>query len=251
MTRPLSPARAHYERAAAEQRTAAETPEQQQNANAYELMLMKLAEDKRALHAVQSIERKAETKRAMLPTYTPWVEGVLAGNQGVQDDVLMTVMVWSIDVGDLTTALRIGRYAVAHKLSLPDQYKRTTGCLLAEEFADHGLKLLTDPAPDLDKPLLMSALMEAGVITGAEDMPDEVRAKLHKAIGYAARACATDSTGHLADSIVAESALHHLRKALTLHAKVGVKRDIELLERALKAAPPNSAPALGETSDAG
>ena len=53
-------------------------------------------------------------------------------------------------------------------------------------------------------------------------MPDEVRAKLHKAIGYG-----------LAASDPAK-ALDHLRRALQLFANVGVKKDIERLERELK-----------------
>jgi Phage small terminase subunit len=211
-----SPARKHFERisAASSQAAEADTP---RDANGYELMLYKLAQDKRRLKDVQSVERKAEVKRELLPEYAPWIDGVLAGNQGVQDDVLMTVMVWRIDIGDLDAALVIARYAVEHKLLMPDQFKRTTACLIAEEVADVALKAL-----DGGTVILATPLHTALSITADEDMPDEVRAKLHKAIGL------TLAATHKPD------ALEHLRRAFGLHDKAGVKKDIEKLERELK-----------------
>lgn len=213
----MSPARAHWERALAEAR-AAEEPASRADANAYELMLAKLAEDRRRLHDIQSIERKIEVKRELLPEYEPWVEGVLAGDHGVQDDVLMTVMVWRVDVGDLAGALRIAAYALVHDLAMPDQYKRTTACLIAEEFADSVLKS-TEPIPGETTEILMTTA-EA---LADQDMPDEVRAKLMKAIGYG-----LDQMGNK------EAALEALNRARELHDKVGVKKDIERIERDIK-----------------
>lgn len=242
MTRPHSPARAHYERAAAEQRQTAETPATRADANAYELMLVKLAEDRRRLHELQSIERKIELKRTLLPEYAPWVEGALSGARGVQDDVIMTVMVWRIDVGDLAGALEIARYALDHGLVMPDKYKRSTGCLIAEEFADYALRHKADPGEQnatSELGNLVGLLMEAGTITAESDMPDEVRAKLFKAVGYqlAARESVDDK----------RKGLECLQRALSLHDKVGVKKDIERLERDIK----NLAPPPGTSGDGG
>jgi hypothetical protein len=217
-----SPARRHFERTSASSSKAAES-ESPRDANGYELMLMKLAEDKRRLKDVQSMERKADVKRQILPEYEPWIEGVLSGNQGVQDDVLMSVMVWRIDAGDLAGALVIARYAIEHKLSLPDQYKRGTACLLAEEFADMALRdIASSTLTDVDLSDVSSILSHVAELTSAEDMPDEVRAKLHKAIGLTI--APTDKS----------AALENLQRAFTLHDKVGVKKDIEKLERELK-----------------
>ena len=222
MSRPHSPARAHYQRVSAQQRQAS-TPAARADANAYELMLAKLTEDKRRLHDIQSFDRRAEVKRELLPEYGPWIEGVLKGDQGVQDDVLMTVMVWCIDIGKLSLALDIGCYAIRHKLAMPDQYKRSAGCLIAEEFADYALRQKDGISGDVTEDLLV-----ADKITADEDMPDEVRAKLLKAIGYG-----LDQQDDKAEAI------DYLRRALALHDKVGVKKDIERLEREIK----NSAPA--------
>lgn len=217
-----SPARKHFERISATSSQAAES-ETPQDANGYELMLYKLAQDKRRLKDVQSMERKAEVKREILEEYQPWIEGVLEGNQGVQDDVLVTVMVWNIDAGYLDKALRIARYVIEHKLAMPDQYKRSTACLLAEEFSDIALRdLATATKTEAELAEISQILQSVNELTQAEDMPDEVRAKLHKAIGLTLTA--SDKS----------AALDHLRRAFTLHDKVGVKKDIEKLERELK-----------------
>lgn len=216
---PTSPAKNHFQRAQAAQRQSIDAPVRA-DATAYELMLAKLAEDRRRLHDIQSIERRAEVKRELLPDYSAWVDGALDGDHGVQDDVLMTIMVWRIDAGDLAGALRIAAYAIKHKLAMPDQYKRSAGCLIAEEFADYALRL------DAIAPEITEQLQVADELTVNEDMPDQVRAKLLKAVGYGL--AQSGDTGHL------PRALDHLRRALGLHDKVGVKKDIERIEREIK-----------------
>lgn len=213
-----SPAKRHFLRLSAESSKAAES-ETPRDANGYELMLYKLAQDKRRLHDIQSMETRAEVKRELLPEYEPWIEGVLKGDQGVQDDVVMTAMVWRIDAGDYMGALEIARYALKHKLSLPDKFSRTTATLIAEEIAEAAIK-----AYDSGISFNIEPLQLADEITEKEDMPDEVRAKLYKAIGY--------SLGK--DKTKLGMAIDIFKRALGLHDKVGVKKDIEKLERELK-----------------
>lgn len=221
----MSHARAHFMRASAAAISAAVGVQQEQTTgNAYELMLLKLAEDRRRLKGVQSIERKAEVKRQLLPEYEPWIEGVIAGDSGRQDDVFMTVLVWHIDIGDLAAALPLAEYAIRHDMAMPDQYKRSTACVLAEEAAAIAIKNGT---------VELQALQQVASLTESADMPDEVRAKLCKAIGYAQR-----ESGEL------KAARDSLARALQLHEKSGVKKDIERLDVIIK----NSA---GETGGAG
>ncbi|HAN7627407.1 TPA: terminase, partial [Escherichia coli] len=75
------------------------------HASPYEQMLVKLAADRRTLSAIRSKERKADKKRELLPLYLPWVAGVLESGTGAQDDILMTVMLWRLDAGDITGAV--------------------------------------------------------------------------------------------------------------------------------------------------
>lgn len=219
-----TPAQRHYQRvtaARAAAQAAADGPKVMAG-NAYELMLAQLDTDKRRLKSIQSVERKIEAKRELLPAYEPYVQGVLDAASGVQDDVLMSVLVWRIDVGDLPGAIKIASYALDHQLALPDQYQRTLGCLLAEEFADGALKAIkTGGAVDVE------ALQTVASLTQDQDMPDEVRAKLLKAIGLGLEATAPGE------------ALEYLQQALVKHEGVGVKKDMERITRTLK----NLAPA--------
>lgn len=225
-----TPAQRHYLRTTAAALAAVDTQADAMptaTANAYELMLMQLAEHRRRLKQLQSLDRKIDAKRGFLPNYSDWVAGVLESDRGGQDDVLVTMMVWHIDTGDLASALPIVAYALRHGLTMPDQYQRGIACVAAEEFAEVALKqIAAKQQPDV------AALVEVGSLTAEHDMPDEVRAKLHKAIGYALRD--TDKA----------TALDQLRLALQRHDKVGVKKDIERLERELKnaASPTDTAP---------
>lgn len=214
---------AHRQRVLAALAAKAGATEARHHATGYELMLAKLDEDRRRLRQLQSTQRKIEVKRELLPEYAAWVEGVLAGNAGVQDDVFMTVMLWHIDVADFTAALTLARYALAHKLVMPDRFKRTVACLIAEEMAETTLRASTE-----DQAAYAACLADCITLTSDEDMPDEVRATLHKAAAYAVLAQKKVTPDHL------RQCLAWLKLALQLYDRVGVKKDIERIERELK-----------------
>lgn len=213
-----SPARRHFMRVTAARATASAADNNAPLvATAYERQLMALAEDRRRLSKIQSIEKKAETKREMLPKYASWVDGVLASGSGVQDDVVMTVLVWRIDAGDFTGALPIAAHAIEHGLTLPEPYTRTTACLIAEEYADMALKARAG-----GETIDANSLEAIARITAEQDMPDQVRAKLFKAIGLALV------------ELNPLSALSRLKRAVALDKHIGVKKEIERLESKLK-----------------
>ena len=182
--------------------------ENEQTGNAYELQLIQLSDHKRQLKQTQSIERKKELKAKMLPDYEPYVSGILEADSGAQDEIMMTIMLWRIDAGDISGALEIAEYALRHNLTPPEQFKRDTATLIAEEVAEQ--------TTNLDQLVITLDL------TRDKDMPDEVRAKLHKAIGI-----------NIGDNNYDE-ALHHLNRALELHQGSGVKKLIEQFTRAKK-----------------
>ncbi|WP_169045814.1 phage terminase small subunit [Aeromonas salmonicida] len=214
----MTPARRHRERALAALQGAANPQFDQQRANAYELQLMQLAEHRRTLKGIQSIERKIEAKRPMLAVYKPWIHGLLAADRGGQDDVLVTVMLWHLDTGDLEGAFPMADYVIRHGLSTPDRYERTAATMIAEEVADTAIKQQeagTGPS--------LSLLGQYMARLHGCDIFDQVRAKLHKAVGRAA----------LAEGLKPQAAEHY-RRAIELHDKVGIKKELEVLERELK-----------------
>ncbi len=171
----LSPARQHRLRVQAEQ--AAREGGSVRHASGYDLMLLQLAEDRRRLKGVQSTVKKAEIKVELLPKYAAWAEGVLAAGGAQQDDVLMYVMLWRIDAGDYAGALEIGRHALRHGWVMP-LGNRNVQTVLAEEMADAAQSAML-AATGFDADLLLQTLE----LTDGLDMPDQSRARLHKAIG--------------------------------------------------------------------
>jgi hypothetical protein len=189
------------------------------HATGYELQMQRLNADKQELSKHQSFQAKAEVKRRLLPEYAPWVSGVLAEGNGAQDAILMTVMIWRIDAGDIAGALNIARYAFKHKLAMPFG-NRTAGCAFIEEVIDQATR-----ARDAGETVSIALMLEVLELTDAEDMPDKVRAQLHKIIGYLYR-----------DGGKEALALERLKNALILDNKSGVKKDIERLESAIRKA---------------
>lgn len=229
----LTPARRHFMRAQAAKNASHAATGKVQTGDQYELMQAALWESRRSLKGIKSIEGKVARKRELLPQFFPYIEGVLKAGAGAQDDVLMTVMVWLFDVGDFLRAGDIAEYALKHSLTTPDHYERDTASLYAEQVADECLKTLAElekieteeekAAAENTARILLDALTRAEQLTAKADMHDQIRAKLHKATGYANRIAGRT-----------EEALNHLNRALQLNDRVGVKKDIEKLERELK-----------------
>ncbi|HDZ8014084.1 TPA: terminase endonuclease subunit [Citrobacter amalonaticus] len=213
-----SPAQRHMMRVSASQAAQREQAPLR-HATAYEQMLVKLAEDRRTLKNIRSNERKAEKKRELLPFYAPWVAGVLTDGRGAQDDIVMTVMLWRLDAGDIAGALEIAPYAL--KYGLTSDHRRTTPYMLVEEVA-----LAAQRLRDAGEPVDLSLLQTTIDLTDDADVPDMVRARLHKVTGLTLR-----------DASQRAEALAQFQRAMQLDRNAGVRKEIERLERALKPKP--------------
>lgn len=219
-----SPARAHFQRKMAEQQATVVDENNKPQGSAYELMKAALVEDRRRLHDIQSIQAKIELKQELLPHYDDYVAGVLAADSGANDDVITTLLVWQFDVGNLEQALTLAEYALKHELTMPDQYKRHVSAITAEESATAAQAALKDADAETCAATL-AQLERAAALCEGYDMHDQIRAKLHKAIGGYAEALEQN-----------EKALEHFEKAIGYNANIGVKKQIQQLERAIKKA---------------
>ncbi len=222
-----NPCRRHFVRVSAAIEAAAANPTQTMaGATAYEHQLNQLLQDRLRLKQVQSNQGKAELKRQLLPDYIPYVQGVLEGGKGAQDEVLTTIMVWRIDAEDFSGALDIADYVLKHKLIMPDRFERTTGCLVAEEVATVALKALK-----VGESFDLAVLHRTAELTDAEDMPDQARAKLFLAMGRVTLEGITDEkSGQLGQG---QAGIDLLKKAIDLHDACGGKKDLERAERLL------------------
>lgn len=216
-------------------------------ASEYQQLLAALHNDLRALHDIQSQEGKIDRKRLMITTYLPWVQGALdAGEDGraVQDEIVVTMLVWALDTQDWELTLNIGGHVLEHGLSLPERYKRNAACVIAEEAAEAAKKDISAVPFDV--------LQRVAALIAGRDMPDQVRAKLQRAIGLNLMAqidefdpqAETATAG--GKSALVDAALTALRSALTLNSSVGVKKQVEQLEREAKKLAEQAAPATTE-----
>lgn len=212
-------------------------------ASEYQLLLAALGVDLNELRNIESVERKIEAKRGMIDRYRPWVDGALSAETAAQDEIVTTMLIWAIDVGDWFYATKLAAHVLNHGLALPERYVRKPATLIAEEFAEAGLK--NPPQIDLE------TLKFVAHLVADADMHDQVRAKLEKAMGlaFAARAEAFDPSAESAvaggKAALIEAALGHFTVALGLNSACGVKKLIETLTRELKKlapAEPNNEP---------
>ncbi|MCS4266608.1 phage terminase small subunit [Serratia sp. BIGb0163] len=210
----MTPARKHFMRETAASVTDV-APLSRMEAGTYNLMLRKLAEDKRSLARLQGSDRRSAFKRKVLPDYAPWIEGVLQSGKGTQDDVLVTVMIWLIDIGEPGVALPLAGYALKSGLTMPG-YDRNTATIVAEEIANAALA-----QHSLSQPLDLTVLQHTLELTAGEDMPDEARSKLLKALGYA-----LEQAGQQPQAVIA------FEQALRLNQRAGVRKDIARLNKA-------------------
>ncbi|EBV0789237.1 terminase, partial [Salmonella enterica subsp. enterica serovar Richmond] len=136
--------------------------------------------------------------------------------RGAQDDIVMTVMLWRLDAGDIAGALEIAPYAL--KYGLTSDHRRTTPYMLVEEVA-LAAQRLRDAGESVD----LSWLQTTIDLTDGADVPDMVRARLHKVTGLTLR-----------DAGMNAEALAQFQRAMQLDRNAGVRKEIERLERALK-----------------
>lgn len=182
--------------------------------NEYRAQFVKLETDKSRLSAIRSIQRKTEIKRGLLPSYADHIQLVINQDSGLQDDILVTVLIWSIDVGDYSNALKMADYALKHNLKPPENFTRNLAEVITEEISTQVFRA--------DNPeCFIDWLQQLEALTRDKDMVDTVQAKLHKALGLA-----------LQDA-EPQQALEHFRQAQACYSGASVKRLITRLEKRL------------------
>ena len=219
MTNKITPAARHPQKALLQKEVANITAGPNQ---AYRMLQLKLREDKQALKSKQSIQAKIELKRELVGHYDEWINATLSAGKGDQDNLLTTLMLWHIDIGNFGRALDIAEYAMKHDLKMPDAHQRTLATVVAEEIADTAKKLATSNEIDDEQ---IAQVLRASTITADADMPDQVRAKLSRQVG------------ELTEAVFA---LDNFQNALKFDENSGVKGSIKRLEKQLKDAQPET-----------
>jgi len=202
-------------------------------ARAASQIVLRLTHDLRALKETRSIDHKIAKKREMILQYREWIAGILAADNGVGTgiaaDVLPTIMVWAIDIADYDYALTLAEFVLRHRVALPKRYERDAATLIVEEIADQAIR-----AQNADQRFPFAILERTHDLTFADDIHDQVRAKLLKAIGVELVAAAQDMEADPARTELT-SGLSALREAQRLHDRIGVKDKIKRADKMLTA----------------
>ena len=240
----MSLARQHFQKYSA--KAAAETAAEfgtMQDQSFYELQLAQLNNDRHRLKQIQSTEAKIQLKKALLPTYLPYVDGVIEANKSVQDVVFMTVLVWCIDVENYVKALEMAEFALVHKMIMPDRFERKTTTLVTEEIANAFLKQLkTNAEVEIEVLQQLEQLVNrTDIEKEILDMPDQVKAKLQVALGKATiKQIQSKDEPSPSDIMFAQDAQVYLERAIELDDKCGGKQDLKTVETLLKKFPPQA-----------
>lgn len=178
---------------------------------------LRLYADIQRLKELQSVTAKIALKKELFPSYLGWIDGTLAVPSSAQNDMLMHLMVWSLDTHEFAVSSRIAEYALLNGLVMPEPYKRDVASIYAEQLAEG---VLNEPEQAAQ---YLGDVERAIELTKSSDIVDEIRAKLFKAYGnglYETRP---------KDALVA------YQTAKRLNDKVGVSKLIEKLQRLIKA----------------
>jgi len=211
---------------------AAEPDPKSEAGQQYAVLRAVLHDNLRKLQDVESHEARIPMKLAFMAEFAPWVGGVIEADKPVQDEILLTCMVWAIDCGEFDLAMITGAFALKHGLTMPERYNRSVACFLREDIAEAALK---NPAS-----VPHEIMVQLDVLTAHADMPDQAKAKLDKALGrsWLAKAEAfdpSDETGPAGGAAAfATQAIESLLRAKKLNPKAGVVKDIERAEKLLR-----------------
>ncbi len=203
-------------------------------------VVVQLEADRRALKDIKATDRKIEAKRLMLPAYKGWINGVIAAGKaepGPLDQVFTQLLAWTIDIGDYLAALPMLEHAMTFGLAMPAHFNRDPITFAIDQISDaainhYELGLNADAFDAAVLPMLQDLVKDHDV-----DLHDEVEAKLFKALG---RAILADANPDDAEDLRnrQQSALDAYMAAIAKHDRVGVKKDIEKLQRELKKSDP-------------
>lgn len=207
---------------------------------AYELTRAQLHQHRLRLKDLQSVEKKIEAKRVILPEYDAYLDGVLLAKPGTQDEVVATVLIWHIDAGNYARALQIAEYALASGITPPDNYHRDLPTIVQDEVAEAVID------GRVKGQAALQIVATAMALTEAADTPDQAKSKLYKAAGWAVLGKTGSHDVDMASRTLkaCKEALPLLMRAMELDTRAGVKKDIERLERRLKPKAAEKAPAL-------
>lgn len=171
------------------------------------------------LKEIRSTEAKEAFKRDHLIDLFPYVDGVMSveleeGDTLPQDDVFMTILVWSFDAGMLSTGRKMAEFARQHGWRMPPRFNIEDPAIF---IMTRLTKIVAEHSEDPGKMPRDTILKIANDYAGA-DLHDELGFDVQKMLG------------ELKSDTAPEEALEHYKRAVKIRTqKHGLAKKMQVL----------------------
>lgn len=191
----------------------------------YQRLFRQLYADKAVLKSIKSHLDKQQAKADLLPSYSDWLQGVLASGQIVPEDrITPIVMIWQLDCGLLDETMPLAKIAMFSQAESPDEFQRSLPEIIVEQYAEQ-MSAGANIAPENVSMLIDWAVGKNESGQHIHNLPDPIRAKMLKAAG---------EYFENADPPNQELALNLYNQAIKYNEKIGLKKKVSLLQSQTK-----------------
>lgn len=179
-----------------------------------------LDQDLERISAIKGLAGRQDLKRnELLPKYQPYIQSYCESGLNLPNRVLVQVMVWLFDTGQLADGLELADFAIEQGQQMPERFKRRDiQTFVADsviEWANAEQDAKRSPEPYL------SDLLPR--VDGEWDLTEAIPAKYHKLLGIRAMEAKDWAT-----------AIPHFERATALYPPIGVGTRLENCRKALK-----------------
>lgn len=102
----------------------------------FDLLLVNLENDRKRISALPQGGARIPLKRECAAVYAPVVDAYLAGGQVYRNEVLVQLMIWRFDLGEIADAVRLAEAAVEQGQPMPERFKSTLAIFVADAVLD-------------------------------------------------------------------------------------------------------------------
>lgn len=102
----------------------------------YELLMAGVAADRKRISEKPQGAERLPLKREACAVYTPFVNKYISTGKTYRNEVLVQVMIWRFDLGEINEAVRLAEIAIAQKQPMPERFSSTTPVFVADAVLD-------------------------------------------------------------------------------------------------------------------
>ena len=150
----------------------------------FQLLLDSLDKDVSRLHGLGLDEKNRIREEELIPKYLPYCRSYRDQKEAYKNPVLVQVLIWLFDIGEINAGLKWAYFAIEQKQPLPERFKRKD---LTTFVADAVLEWCEQQENKRHSIEPYFSEVFQRLIDQNWPMPDAVRSKYHKKAGDLAR----------------------------------------------------------------